>query len=388
VKIVVAGAGIGGLTAALFLRRAGHEVEIIERSSEFGEVGAGVQVSPNAARVLADLGLGDRLDQVGVAPDEIVFRRWEDDRVLLTNPMGRAAKERYGFSSYNLYRPDLIGLLADAADGISVRFDSRVVGARSNESGPWVHLDDGSALGADLLVGADGVHSTVRISVFGPEITRFSGYVAYRALVPAEEVPDLESVVTIRMGPGRHLVTYFVGEGRQFLNIVGIVPETTWDVESWTEPGDLSELQAEFADFAPAVGDLLEKVVEPVFRWALHDREPLPKWITGNVVLLGDACHPMLPFMGQGACQAIEDAAVLTNCVTREPDLVWALARYESTRKPRTSDIQARSWANRKTYHLADGPDQEARDSLYAAASADSALLLLDSVYGHNALED
>jgi len=384
-RIVVAGGGIGGLTAALCLHRAGHEVEIVERSREFGEVGAGVQVSPNAARVLDHLGLGERLDQVGIAPENIHIRRWEDDRLLLDNPMADAAEERYGFRSYNLYRPDLIGLLAEATSDIPVRFGSKVVSAAADGS---CVLDDGTTLHPDLLVGADGVHSAVRESVFGPETTRFSGYVAYRALVPAESVTDLPSVVTIRVGPDRHIVTYFVGEGRRFLNIVGIVPETTWEVESWTEPGELADLQAQFADWAPSVAEILGKVTKPVFRWALHDREELAAWTTPRVALLGDASHPMLPFMGQGACQAIEDGLVLANHLDQSPDLATALASDEAVRKPRTTRIQDSSWGNRVTYHLPDGPDQEARDELYSGVTPEQGLSILDWVYGHDARSD
>jgi len=279
-------------------------------------------------------------------------------------------------------------MLAEAARSIPARFGARVVAAESGASGAPVELAAGTRLGADLVIGADGVHSAVRTSVFGPETTRFSGYVAYRALVPASAVPDFPSVVTIRVGPDRHIVTYFVGEGRRFLNIVGIVPEATWEVESWTEPGELTDLQAEFAAWSPAVAEILSKVDRPVFRWALHDREELPSWTTGNVALLGDACHPMLSFMGQGACQAIEDLIVLARSVTRSSDLASGLAQYESIRKPRATRIQNSSWGNRVTYHLPDGPGQIGRDELYASVSADEGLSILDWVYGHNPLED
>jgi 2-polyprenyl-6-methoxyphenol hydroxylase-like FAD-dependent oxidoreductase len=271
---------------------------LIERASEFGEVGAGVQVSPNAARVL---------DHLGLAPDNIHIRRWEDDALLLDNPMGSAARERYGFPSYNLYRPDLIGMLAEAAQSIRARFGARVVAAESGANGASVELADGTRLEADLVIGADG---------------------------------------------------------------------------------ELADLQAEFAAWSPAVAEILSKVDRPVFRWALHDREELPSWTTGNVALLGDACHPMLPFMGQGACQAIEDSIVLARSVTRSSDLATGLAQYESIRKPRATRIQNSSWGNRVTYHLPDGPEQVGRDERYASVSADEGLSILDWVYGHNPLDD
>ena len=221
--------------------------------------------------------------------------------------------------------------------------------------------------------------------------TRFSGYVAYRALVPRDRVEDLPIEVTNRLGPDRHVVTYFVGEHQRFLNLVAFVPESHWTLESWTEPGDLSELIRSYADWAPALTRVLSAVEPPVFRWAMHDREPLPQWSAGRVTLLGDSCHAMLPFMAQGGCQALEDAVVLTRCLRGvDPEsprgVAAALTRYELTRRDRTTLIQGRSWKNATVFHLPDGPDQERRDADLSRRSPTEALELNDWLYGYDAV--
>lgn len=394
-KVIVVGAGIGGLTAAALLHRRGHEVRLIERAGGFGEVGAGLQLSPNGARVLAELGLGDRLAEVGTTPARVVFRRWQDDSVLLSRPMGGAAVERFGHPYYNVYRPDLVAILAEAASEVPVRFKATVTAVHQPEdgSGAEVELADGDRLRADLVVGADGIHSRVRQSLFGPQSTRFSGWIAYRALVPRKAVPDEPIEATNRVGPGSHVVSYFVGPRQRHLNLVCIVPEADWEVESWNEPGDLRELRSHFASWSPQLNAILDHVSEPIFRWALHDRRPLDRWSVGRVTLLGDACHPMVPFMAQGACQAIEDAAILARCLESADasvpnDVASALSIYEATRHPRTSDMQGRSFHNATTFHFPDGPQQQERDDFFRLLSATegSGLDAFDWLYGYDAL--
>ena len=394
VRVAIAGAGIGGLTAALAAQRAGHQVTLVEQATRLGEVGAGLQLSPNGRRVLHHLGLAEPLAAVAVHPHRVVLRRWDDDRELLSNPLGDMP-ERLGLPYANIYRPDLVDVLtgALARTTAEMRLGSRVVGVEPAVRGQGnphavLQLGDGTEVAADVVVGADGTNSVVRTAALGPHPARPSGLVAYRALVPRAAVAHLPLEVTNRLGPDRHLVSYVVGRGERFMNLVCVVPEPGPSDESWTARGSVAELRAHFAGWAPVVGELLAQVQEPVYRWALFDRTPLDYWSNGYVTLLGDACHPMLPFMAQGACQAIEDAAVLVRCldgVDPGGGVAGALRRYEAARKPRTAEIQSRSWGNATTYHLPDGPAQQLRDEQYARAMAAGAgATAMDWVYGHD----
>ena len=387
-RVVIAGAGIGGMTLAVLLQRDGHDVVLVERSQAFAEVGAGIQISPNGTRILESIGLAEELKRIGTTPERIVLRRWEDDTELIVRPLSNRPVERYGHAYYNVYRPDLIEILAGCLSDIETRFDTEVVGARDTGSGAALDLADGTSITADVAVGADGIKSTVRTSLFGAQPSRFSNFVAYRALVPREAVAELPVEVTNRMGPERHLVSYFVGEGQRYFNLVCVFPEPEWAVEGWNELGSISELRAHFDDWSPGLQNILEHVTDPVYRWALHDRPPLDTWTKGRVTLLGDACHPMLPFMAQGACQAIEDGAVLSRLLTHAGagEAAEALRRYEQIRQPRAAEVQNRSWANATTYHLPDGPDQQTRDEFFASISEADGEDAFDWLYDYDAL--
>lgn len=387
-RVVLVGAGIGGLTAAGLLRQAGHEVVLVEKASEFGQVGAGIQIAPNASRVIAALGLADELASVGTTADRIVYRRWADDSELMTIPVGDAHLERYGHPYYNVYRPDLIDVLTKALDGVELRLGAEVVGAETMADGAAVELASGDAIEGDAVIAADGIGSGIRTALFGQVPGRFSGWIAYRALVPRERVEGMAIEITNRLGPDRHLVSYFVGRDQRFLNLVCVVPEESWDVESWSEPGRLSDLRAAFADWSSPCQAVLDEIEEPVFRWALYDREPLERWTSGRITLLGDACHPMVPFMAQGACMAIEDGAVLTRCLDRDATVDEALQRYEWVRRPRATKLQNASWRNCTTFHLPDGPEQEASDRVYGSRSGagSEALAALDKIQGYDAI--
>lgn len=387
VKIAIVGAGIGGLAAAAFLETRGHDVHVFESARELGDVGAGIQISPNGSRLLHRLGIGDELAAVGTTPDRVVIRRWSDDAQLSETPLGARASQRWSAPYYNVYRPDAIEILATACRRSNINLGHRLVKVDHESSRPTLMFDNGRDFTADLVVGADGIHSRVRHDLFGDQPTRFSGWVAYRALVPRAAVADLAVEVTNRLGPSAHIVSYFVGRDQRYLNLVCISHDPTWSIESWAEPGDKEILQARFADWSPKVRAILERVEPHVFRWALHDRRPLDEWSRGAVTLLGDSAHPMVPFMAQGACQAIEDAAVLARALDEDPDVERALNLYESTRRPRTAAIQSRSFANATTYHFADGPEQRERDDAYARISArgDDVLANFDWLYGHDA---
>lgn len=386
-KIAIIGAGIGGLAAAAFLERCGHEVHVFESSREIGEVGAGIQISPNGSRLLHQLGLDDELAIIGTTPSRVVIRRWSDDSQLSETPLGRRAWQRWSAPYYNAYRPDVVEILMSACQRSTIRLGHRLVGIDSESTRPMLVFDNGETCSADLVVGADGIHSRVRHELFGEQSTRFSGWVAYRALVPRASVPDLAAEVTNRLGPDAHIVSYFVGRNQRFLNLVCISLDPDWTIESWHEPGDMEVLRARFADWSSPVRDLLDRVAPDIFRWALHDRRPLDTWSRGAVTLLGDAAHPMVPFMAQGACQAVEDAAVLARALDEGRDVEHSLGLYESIRRSRTATIQGRSFANATTFHLADGPEQRKRDDAYAKISAlgDDVLANFDWLYGHDA---
>lgn len=376
-RIGVVGAGIGGLTTALALATRHHEVTVFERAAAFGEVGAGIQVSPNAARVLHDVGLGEALDAIAVRPERVVLRRWRDDSELGSTVLGEPFRRRYGLPYANVARPDLVDVLAEAvaaSPSIDVRFGARVSGVTVDEAAATVHLLSGATDTFDVVVGCDGIHSTVRSAVLGEHPSRFSNTVAFRALVPRERVEHLPVEVTNRLGPDRHVVSYFIGRNRRHLNLVFVAPEADWTTESWTEPGSLDQLRSLFDDWSPDLRHLFDLIDEPIHRWALHDREPLAEWGRGRVTLAGDACHPMLPFMAQGACQAIEDAAVLGRCLddAGRTGVTAALRRYEDNRRERTATVQRLSWRNRDVFHLPDGEQQQARDAAFARIPPDA----------------
>jgi salicylate hydroxylase len=385
-SIAVVGGGIGGLTAALSLLRAGFDVEVYERTSGLGEVGAGVQVSPNASRVLHGLGLAEALARTGVKPLAWHQRRWDDGRTLLRSPLAGPLEATFGFPHYQMHRADLLSALAAAVPTERVHLGHRLVDV--TDRGDWVEarFANGAVVEADALIGADGIHSTVRRALFGPDQPRFTGCVAYRGLVPEVRLRELRLEVTAQvwMGPGQHFVHYFVSQ-RRLVNFVAITEQDTWTGESWTDRGDLAGALAAFEGWHPQVRAILGSVDE-TFIWALFDRPPLAQWSVGRVTLLGDACHPMVPFMAQGAAQAIEDGATLTACLARVgPDIPNALQRYEQLRLPRTSRLQALSTANKTRFHMPDGPEQRERDRQMATESTDWSFGAVAWIYEHDA---
>jgi salicylate hydroxylase len=385
--VVIVGGGIGGLTAAVCLTQVGFGVQVFEQAHQFGEVGAGVQLGPNATRVLRRLGLGEALREAGFRPDAGRLIRWEDSSSLTEQPLAATAEQKFGSPYYTLYRPDLIDLLAAELPPSVVRLGAVVTGIDTTDDGRVaVQLADGSAEVADVVVGADGTHSTIRAATVGDVAARFSGMAAYRALVPHDRVRSGETAVVRNwLGPHQHLVAYPVGRDARYLNLVCVVPEPLWTTEAWNVPGSVTDLRKHFVGWSAELTTLLDAVEEPVFKWALYDREPLGRWSTTSTTLLGDACHPMLPFLAQGAGQAIEDAAALARCLSETPaDIPAALARYETARRPHTAKIQRMSWDNNTFYHLPDGPEQVARDTALQAAAAGSGLEGLRWIYGND----
>jgi salicylate hydroxylase len=387
VSIAIVGAGIGGLTAALSLHRAGFDVHVYEQASTVSEVGAGIQVSPNASRVLHGLGLADDLAAMGVRPLAWHQRRWQDGRTLVRAPLADAVVEAFGFPQYQMHRADLLATLLRALPDERVHVGHRLVGLVDRGDRVEARFQRGESVSADVLVGADGIHSVVRERLFGPQEARFTGCLAYRGLIPAERLADLELEVSsqVWMGPGRHFVHYYV-QAERLVNFVAVVEQDSWTRESWTDKGDVAVALAEYDGWHPQVRTILGSV-DVTFVWALFDRAPLDRWSAGRVALLGDACHPMLPFMAQGAAQAVEDGATLTACLLRADgtDIPEALRLYEELRLPRASKIQGLSAANKIRFHLPDGPEQEERDAQMSSGSTDWSLKAVAWIYGHDA---
>ena len=388
-KIAIVGGGIGGLTAALALSQNPYDITVFERSAGIREIGAGVQISPNAGRLLHSLGLGAAYSEISVNPHRVVLRRWEDDSIIRATDLDESFISQHQVPLANVARNELVEIIGNAVAAranVTLKFSTHVVAVEPGESSSVVLFSDGSSQTFDIVIGADGIHSVVRPCVGGVDKPRFSGSAAYRALVPRSAVEDLPIDVTNRMGPDRHVVSYFIGRNRSHLNLVCISPEDSWESESWTEQGTMEDLYSRFEGWSFDFLSLLGRVEEPVFRWALYDREPLEQWGIGTTTLLGDACHPMLPFMAQGSCQAIEDAVVLARCLSDvgTSDAVSALRRYEDARQGRTAQVQTSSLMNRDLFHMVDGQEQKDRDMIFSITPP--GMSILDWVYEYDAL--
>ncbi|MFC4530106.1 FAD-dependent monooxygenase [Sphaerisporangium dianthi] len=364
------GGGLGGLAAALHLRRDGVDAQVYEQAPALREVGAGVMVAPNMVRQITRLGLGEALSRCAVWLEAAwEFRRWQDGRVIYSQPMGEACERLYGANVHTVHRADLLAMFQSALPGEVVHLDHRCVALDQDDAG--VELTFAHRTGretkvrADVVIGADGIHSAIRPLIVTEMAPRFSGLSAFRALVPAEKAPEhaRRPVQALWLGPGRHLVHYPVSSGR-LVNVVGVVPAGEWRLESWTADGDLSDFAREFAEWDGEVRRLIA-AAPGTKRWALYDRSPMERWTSGRVTLLGDAAHAMLPFFAQGAGQAIEDAAVLARCL-RDADrdtAPKALLAYEATRRPRAARVQLMSRGRAEYNHLPDGAAQRERDA-------------------------
>ncbi|MEP9380292.1 FAD-dependent monooxygenase [Aquabacter sp. CN5-332] len=358
---VIVGGGIGGLACAVALRRAGLSVSIVEQAPAFEEVGAGLQLSPNATRVLRDLGVLPTLEENAIAPEALEIRDGHSGRIIASCPYGPAAV-RLGAPFLVAHRADLHRVLAEAARALDCTFEmgARLEGMEASDGvAVAVANRDGEALPiqADILIGADGVRSTVRAQLGGSAAPVFAGRVAYRATIPA--IAEGRPAVRLYLGPEAHLVTYPV-RGGATVNIVAVV-KADRPVTRWSEPGEASAVHAAFAMWAEEVQALLAGA--PEFRcWGLYDLDPLPRWGAGRATLLGDAAHAMLPFLAQGAAQAIEDAAALAAALAQGPSAEAALRAYEAARRPRTARIQREARTSGAIYHLS-GPARLARDA-------------------------
>ena len=369
-RIAVIGAGLGGLAAGVALRQAGFDVDVYEQAPELTEIGGGINLGPNAVRVLYRLGLRPALDREAVRPLSTHQRRWQDGRTLQLAPLNPRCEELYGAPHLTVHRADLLAIIASGFAPERLHLGHRLVGLSDKGDRVEAWFENSVRMTADVVIGADGINSTVRAALLGEEAPRFAGCVAYRGLVPVERIADLGLELGSQswVGPGGHFVHYFVSRGR-LLNFVGWTEHDTWSREDWTDRATIGRARQAFAGWHPQLRRIIG-AADTCFIWALFDREPLPRWSIGRITLLGDACHPMYPFMGQGAAQAMEDGATLAACLSAAgggvPDV--ALRRYEELRRPRVTRLQEMSRANKTRFHLPDGPAQEARDAEWARA--------------------
>ncbi len=354
-KTIVVGGGIGGLTAALCLHHFGHQPVVLERAVELEEVGAGLQVSPNGMQVFQALGLAEAIGAMAFRPEALEMRMGRSGRRVFSIPVADEAIRRWGAPYLHIHRADLVEALRARLAALvpgALRVGAEVTAYEQGPKRAQVRLSDDTVLDGDVVIGADGIHSIIRTRMLGPDAPEFTGNVAWRAVVPIERLGDLAPPPTacVWVGPARHAVTYRL-RGGQLANLVGVVEHSGWSDEAWTAQGTREQALADFAGWHPVVTNLIERA-DTHFRWALFDRKPLPHWSDGRVALLGDACHPMLPFMAQGAVMAIEDAWVLAACVSAGgDDIAAALQRYFDMRIARTTRIQAAAWGNMATFH-------------------------------------
>lgn len=340
-KVAIVGAGIGGMAAAIALARNGIEVCIFEQAPQLRRVGAAINLTPNAVRVLDELGPGPSLRDRSFSPTYRVSRTWDSGAETSRIEMGAAAERKYGSPQLIVHRADLLSAMLAALPRHSLRVGERLVAITQDEDGVELTFRDGMQRRFDAVVGADGIHSTVRHSLFGEDKPIYTGMAAYRAIFPADRIQDYEIESFVKWWgptPSSQLVTSAINGGREmFVFATKAEPESSR--ESWSAECDIDGLRAAFSDYHPEAQRVLASCDSP-FKTALYIREPLAAWSAGRITLLGDACHPMVPFMAQGGAMALEDAAILSRCVAESADVHSAFRAYEATRLPRSRRIQ------------------------------------------------
>lgn len=353
--VLIIGAGIGGLSLAHALLRHGVNFRIFEQAPEIKEVGAGIQIPPNAMKVLRALGLEDAILSRAFQPESIETRMGQTGREVFTIPLAEYSATRWGVPYLHIHRAAYIAALLEGLPEDTVQLNAQAQSYSQTADGVTLTLADGTHVDGQYLIGADGIRSNIREQMLGADAPKFTGNVAWRAVVPMERLGKFAPSPTACawFGAGRHAVTYRLGAKGDLANFVGVVEREDWQEEGWSLRGDKAEALSDFAGWHPTIMTLIEQG-ETFHKWALFDRDPLPTWVDGRVALMGDAAHPMLPFLAQGAAMATEDAWVLANVIAAEEDLMT----YQTRRYARTSKVQAASRANMGLFHKGSLPSQ------------------------------
>jgi 6-hydroxynicotinate 3-monooxygenase len=347
IRIGVTGAGLGGATLGGLLQRDGFDVRVYEQAPAFDRIGAGIHLTANVMKVLRLLGVERALSEVGLHPDSFVSRKWDDGAVLFELPLGKAGEQQYGASYITVHRGDLHVAIASAMRPETIEFGKKLVSLERTDP-LRLEFADGSKAEVDVLVGADGVNSCVRQMLLGPDKPRFTGHVAHRAIYPSRMLGELKiRNCTKWWGPKSHILIYYITKARDEVYLVTSAPQKEWTENGSYVPCSRDEVLAAFEGFHTEVRDVIA-LAPQLTKWPIFDREPLEQWSDGNITMLGDACHPMRPYMAQGAAMAIEDAEVLSRCFASNEtkDVASVFALYEANRLPRTNKVQTVSLAN------------------------------------------
>jgi salicylate hydroxylase len=361
-KILIVGAGLGGLAAASCLLKAGFDVEVYEQAPQLAEVGAGIQMSANPMHVLRHLGLDEDVQRLGVQPGAYVFRLHDTGEVIQEFSLAEEHRRQHGAPYVQLHRADLHELLAGAAQRLKpglIHLNHRANGFTEDEDGVTLHFEGGKAVRGDILVGADGLKSVIARQIVGEVSATYTGDAAWRITVPVERLPKpfLPEVMSVFMGPGGHVVCYYL-RGGKLLNFVGIVETDEVSEESWTVKFPWEQLKADYVGWHPAIQTIIDAADrDQCYRWSLHNRLPVRNWSTRRATILGDAAHATLPYLAQGAAMAIEDGAVLARALCQAPTIAEGLDLYQRNRVDRAARIVQTSTDNRRLFHL---PSQDA----------------------------
>jgi salicylate hydroxylase len=391
-RVAIIGGGIGGVALARSLDRLGIDYHLFERASAFGEIGAGVQMTPNAVKVLAALGLSPELEEVGFLPEAMVGWNWQTGQELFRTKLREVCPRAFGAEFYHVHRADLHAMLAKDVPAGRVTLGAAFAGLRQDGHRTVACFADGSEYAADLVVGADGVRSVVRGSLWGQEPALYTGHMCWRALVAVDQypLPFVTPTSSFWMGPKGHVVTYYV-KGGAMVNIVAVSENSEWVEESWNVKSSQAELLAGFENWNENLVRLFERTdPDEIYKWGLFDRDPMDRWSQGNVTLLGDAAHPMLPFLSQGAAMAVEDAYVLAQALDHfgPTRLDAALDAYEAERRPRTARVQLEARERGRTYHLSTAEELRERDLAFQreqARNPDAVGIKAEWVYQYDA---